>query len=123
MGGLRVMSFQINGPGRTLTLSSSSLLRVSTFVGKIMKLVDLRMYGDFVDHLAVSVEGLWINGKNMMKRMRRKVVAVFDTGLTGCLFTQDMWDEVQDALKVEIESIIVQIPSEDSIGDGGNEEG
>jgi hypothetical protein len=69
-----------------------------------MPLVDLREYGDFVDHYAVKVDSVTFDGVSVTSRLLQKVtnssverpiVAVFDSGLTGCLLTRPFWDAVQ----------------------------
>lgn len=96
----RVQSFSLDGPNRLLTLSTGSLI---SDVVPSMQLVDLRIYGDFVDHYAVLVEkvtfdGVLITAQSLKKftgTAERPIVAVFDTGLTGGLMIRDFWDVVQ----------------------------
>ncbi|KAL7526193.1 hypothetical protein ACHAXR_001367, partial [Thalassiosira sp. AJA248-18] len=97
----RIKSFSINGPLRELTLSTHSMIPATA---PVMPLVDLRAFGDFVDHYAVIVDSLSFDGVSVSsKRLKevsgslieRPIVAVFDTGLTGCLLIRPFWDVIQ----------------------------
>lgn len=89
----RIKSFSINAPQRELTFSAESLIQDQT---NAMELVDLRKYGDFVDHYAVEVKSICFDGMAIStKGIRRKIVAVFDSGLTGTLLIRPFWDFVQ----------------------------
>ena len=94
----RINSFSIDGPNRKLTLSTQSLIRTTI---PAMRLVDLRKYGDFVDHYAVVVDSVSFNEVSITSgslqkvsgsKVERPIVAVFDTGLTGCLLIRPFWD-------------------------------
>lgn len=96
----RIRSFSINGPLRELSLSTESLIDNA----HVMRLVDLRKYGDFVDHYAVVVDSVSFDGVSITSKslkqssgssIERPIVAVFDTGLTGCLLIRPFWDAVQ----------------------------
>lgn len=100
----QVKSFCVNGPMEELTLSTGSLIDRED---KVMPLVDLRPYGDFVDHYAVLVDSITIDGIEISARslkevsgstVERPIVAVFDTGLTGCLLKSPMWGLVQSIM-------------------------
>ena len=116
-----ITSFIFNPPERSLILSNQSLLPTSDQMQfeNIIPLVDLRPLGDFVEHYACYVQNLFLNDipiyKKQMKQQQqqnRDIVAVFDSGLTGCLLTQGLWDEIEkdgiiqpnhiDYLKVQI---------------------
>ena len=87
--GVDVASFRIDAPARRLTLSSTPLLPAAA---DALPLVDPRRYGDGVAHYAVLVERLCLDGSPV--RMRRPILAVFDSGLTGCVFSQSFVDEL-----------------------------
>ena len=115
-----ISCFQIDSPNRTLTLLSrpcnsikedinnpSSLIPVTA--ENILPMIDLRPLGDFVEHYACRVRKLVLTGKgvdlkeqivvtsqSIAKSKTRDIVAVFDTGLTGCLLTQELWDILKD---------------------------
>jgi hypothetical protein len=97
----KIISFSVNGPEKELVLSTSSLI---TSDDNVMSLVDLRRYGDFVDHYAVKVNSVTFDGvavsSKLLQRVtnslvERPIVAVFDSGLTGCLLTRPFWDAMQ----------------------------
>jgi len=89
----QIKSFCINAPLRELNLSTESLINDQSGA---MELIDLRKYGDFVDHYAVKVKSISFDEKTMStNRIKRPIVAVFDTGLTGCLLIRPFWDYVQ----------------------------
>ena len=98
-----VTSFQIDSPNKLLTIlaeENQSLIPVNAH--NAIELVDLRPLGDFVDHYAFIVNSLSLNNNeyvftpssliNQKNAKPRSIVAVFDTGLTGCLLTQSLWD-------------------------------
>lgn len=97
----QIKSFSINGPLRELTLSTQPMIPVTE---PAMPLVDLRTVGDFVDHYAVVVDSISFDGISVSSRslkdfsgslIDRPIVAVFDTGLTGCLMIRPFWDVMQ----------------------------
>jgi hypothetical protein len=97
-----ISSFQIDGPNQLLTLSRKSMISTGSERNAI-SLFDLRPLGDFVDHYAVEVMELKFDGmsftpesidKGIGSNVMRKIVAVFDTGLTGCLLTSPLWDDL-----------------------------
>ena len=84
----------MNAPLRELTFSTESLIQDQS---NAMQLFDLRKYGDFVDHYAVKVKSLSFDGLPLSKRgIKRPIVAVFDSGLTGCLLIRPFWNFVQE---------------------------
>lgn len=107
----RIKSFSINGPLREMTLSTQSLIPATA---PTMSLVDLRSVGDFVDHYAVVVDSISFDGISVSSRslkdfsgssIERPIVAVFDTGLTGCLLIRPFWDVLQNYLGVKGSSV------------------
>ena len=112
----RIRSFTINGPLRELTLSTQSLIPAAE---PILPLVDLRIYGDFVDHYAVLVDSISFDGFSLTSRslkrfggysIERPIVAVFDTGLTSCLLIKPFWDVLQQYLGAQ-SAIVDEIKS------------
>jgi len=99
----RIKSFSLDGrPSRELTLSTQSLIPTTT--SSIMELVDLRTVGDFVDHYAVLVESITFDDVSITSqslqaftkgRVERPIVAVFDSGLTGCLLIRNFADVIE----------------------------
>ncbi len=106
-----ITSFQIDSPNRKFTLlaqSNSSLIPPNS-MKNIIELIDLRPLGDFIDHYAFVVDKLSLNhgdshyvitSKELSHDSKnpRPIVAVFDTGLTGCLLTQPLWDALIDTV-------------------------
>ena len=100
-----INSFSLNGPAQELKLSTSTLI---TSDDNVMPLIDLRQFGDFVDHYAVLVDSLTLDGSTIDSKVLQKVsnssverpiVAVFDSGLTVCLLIRDFWDIVQTVIQ------------------------
>jgi hypothetical protein len=123
-----IASFAIDSPNRLLILSTKSLLLGEKEVvadDTVMPLVDLRLYGDFVDHYAVQVlslefgNGKIITGSDISQRMgssgttrtahERPIVAVLDTGLTGCLISNDLWQLLLDKEEKQEDSLSISV--------------
>ena len=120
--GQEVGSFSIDSPGRLLTLAGGQPL-IPKNAKDVIPLIDLRQYGDFVEHFACMVGLLKIGDQSISPEMiaaqgqpRRKIVAVFDSGLTGCLFTQPLWDILaQKGLELsKVSSLEVGVYTEDT---------
>lgn len=121
-----IASFSIDSPNRLLTLSTKSLLlggKEVVAADTVMPLVDLRFYGDFVDHYAVQVLSLDFGNGNIItvsdisQRMggtvtstpyERPIVAVLDTGLTGCLISNDLW-QLLDKEEKQVDSLSINV--------------
>jgi hypothetical protein len=100
-GNNSVSSFMIDSPNRELLLAGGKSI-IPPGAKSAIPLLDLRPLGDFVEHYACQVEKLVLNGKEFTPdsiglnlNQNRSIVAVFDSGLTGCLFTQPLWDVLQ----------------------------
>ena len=117
---LGLSSFRLDAPGRMLTLSSAPLLHqaasslsaqaavtpsparrnrlvtplLDDHVDDALPLVDPRPFGDGVEHICCRVadDEIVLNGVPM--RSSRPVLCVFDTGLTGCVLSQSLVDEL-----------------------------
>lgn len=96
-----ISSFRIDSPNRELLLVSGKSL-IPPVTNSVIPLVDLRVLGDFVEHYSCNVQSLILNGieftvdsLSSTLDKKRSIVAVFDSGLTGCLFTQPLWDDLQ----------------------------
>jgi len=125
-GGDEIRSFQIDCPNRLFTLTSGkSLISEDAKSDTVIPLVDLRPLGDFVEHYACTVMELQLDGNiftpsklvGSSDGLVRPIVAVFDSGLTGCLFTQPLWDILQqNGVKLQtVQSINVGVSAEESI--------
>lgn len=94
-------SFCLDYREATLTLSKQSLIHDND--ADAMPLFDLSIYGSNVFHYAVecsTFELQFINSKSTTLRilcslLKRPVVVVVDTGLTGCVVNDSLWQELQ----------------------------
>ncbi len=94
----QIKSFCINGPRREITFSTQPLISTTE---SAFELIDLRKFGDFVDHYAVVVDALILDGITVTSQsLLRPIVAVLDTGLTGCLMIRQFWDALQKCMMV-----------------------
>ncbi len=112
--GSDVRSFSIDS--ESLTLANGSLL--GRKVPQI-PLVDLRPLGGFIEHYCFTVKGLVLDGVRVTssKLGGRPIVAVLDTGLTGCLVNQAFWDALAeeyniDPRKVRLATVQVDDPAQ-----------
>ena len=96
----QIKSFCLNAPLQELTFSTKSLIQDQS---SAMQLFDLRKYGDFVDHYAVKVKSISFDGLTLStKGVERPIVAVFDSGLTGCLLIRPFWNFVQKYFAIDL---------------------
>lgn len=107
--GSSVSSFSIDQ--KFLTLSNKSLMQ--SHVPRI-PLVDLRPLGDFIEHYNCRVHEIVLDGYKISSQMLggRPIVAVLDTGLTGCLVTQPFWDTLTEQLQIDprrVKEMVVRI--------------
>lgn len=95
LGQLGYNSIRFDTRSRYLTLSKSSLLsspsisQSSTLDQSVIRLIDLRQYGDPVCHYAVQVRSLQINNKRIGDD-NTTIYAIFDTGTSGCVLSDDI---------------------------------
>jgi len=105
-----ICSFQIDSPNKLLTLASGKSL-INDTAEKIIPLVDLRPLGDFVEHYTCIVDTLKLNNDIFTAKsissngLVRPIVAVFDSGLSGCLLTQPLWDLLVDRQNIDLTSV------------------
>ena len=96
--GSDVRSFSIDQ--ESLTLSNQSLL-----ISRVPRipLVDLRPLGGFIEHYCFTVKELNLDGVSVTSSRLggRPILAVLDTGLTGCLVTQEFWDAMTEELNID----------------------
>ena len=124
-GSREISSFQIDSPRKLLTLSSDSLIPKDAKRDTIIPLVDLRPLGDFVEHYACTVLQLQLDAhiyraealQVLDSEFVRPIVAVFDSGLTGCLISQPLWDFLeQKGLKLRnVRSVNVGVSTNELI--------
>ena len=87
-----VVAFEVDAPRRRLTLSPTPLLPRAA---DAVPLRDLRPLGDVVEHYAARVASLRVDGvETAAGRLRRGLVCVFDTGLTGCVMSDALCAEL-----------------------------
>lgn len=95
-----VSAFVLDGRGMELRLhhgapGSSASRRSSRLAvpadADALCLTDLRLCGDPVDHYAVRASGLRLDGQALP--LRRPLIAVFDSGLSGALLSRTLCDE------------------------------
>ena len=106
-----VASFRLDYPNKALTLSTQPMI-LPTKMANAFDLVDLRPLGDFVEHYACLVEEVVFDGisytseslapkdeprkRGIRRKKKRDIVAVFDSGLTGCLLIKPFYDRLVD---------------------------
>ena len=90
---LGLSSYRLNAPQRTLTLSSAPMIAPPS-EADALPLVDPRLDGDGVEHACCRVDGdeLLIDG--IVRRARRPILCVFDSGLSGLVLSQSLVDEL-----------------------------
>jgi len=86
-------SFCLDAASLQLTLSRTPLILP---VGKVdaLPLVDPRLYGDGVEHVCCRVDGDTISIDGKPRASSRPILCVFDSGLTGCVLSQSLVDEL-----------------------------
>lgn len=97
--GSSVKSFSIDQ--EKLVLSNQSLL---TSKQPQIPLVDLRPLGDFIEHYCFAVKEIDLGGGFTVTSSKlggRPIVAVLDTGLTGCLLTQPFWNALTEEMNID----------------------
>ena len=96
LGQLGWTSFRLDAPNLELTLRRTPLLPPPGPHSDALPLVDPRSLGDSVEHVGCWAESneLVINGVG--RRTRRPLLVVFDSGLTGCVLSQSLIEEMPD---------------------------
>jgi hypothetical protein len=101
--GSDVTSFSIDR--ESLVLSNQSLIskQKDRHISSAISLVDLRPLGEYVEHYVFQVKELCLDGKCITSRSfgGRPILAVIDTGLTGCLFSEPFWEILVDQIGVD----------------------
>lgn len=103
--GYRCCSIHFSSPAPSLVLDRHSILARND--PDAMKMFDLSGYGPDLHHYAVNCDELVLNFRNAMtgdvsilsiptSSLNRPVVAVLDTGLTGCIFSDSLTNELQE---------------------------
>jgi len=87
-----VSSFSMNFEKETLTLSRKNLIDRRNDAN-VLAMIDLRPLGSPVYHYAVLLDDLYINGeKHKFKNKNEKTYVIFDSGTTGLLVSQDLYE-------------------------------
>lgn len=95
----KINGFRISFSQNSLQLSQRSLIGRED--PEALPLVDLRPYGPDLYHYALDCESLkirWNDGMNediLASNLNRPVWLVLDTGLTGCVFSDSLLEELQ----------------------------
>ena len=91
-----------------------------------LPLVDLGPYGPDLYHYAVECKSLtirWNDGRNetvLASNLKRPVWLVLDTGLTGCIFSDSLLEELQQLTSLCI-GVVASSSSEELRGVAGPE--
>jgi hypothetical protein len=97
-------SFSLDYKERELLLSQSALLSEKDDKS-ILPIYDLTRFGPNLHHFAVECQQVTLQtpqGQVKLKGLKRPVVVVLDSGLTGCIFS-DSW--LEENLPIEIGDI------------------
>jgi hypothetical protein len=91
MGQMKFSSIQFDIDNRELLLSKNALIPAKQPTA--IKMTDLRVLGDPVYHYAAQVKSLEINGRQIAANST--IYAVFDTGTTGCVLSDDLMNDYE----------------------------
>ncbi|KAL1529991.1 hypothetical protein AB1Y20_000917 [Prymnesium parvum] len=95
-------SFRVDARRMRLTLSHAALLPAAA--RDTVRLDDPRGYGAGVRYVCCRVEGDQFRMNGRLWRTRRPLLCVFDSGLTGCVASKSLVDEL------ELNSLIAEVP-------------
>ena len=93
MGQMQFSSIKFDAYNKILTLSKNSLIKAPAEKVSTIPMVDLRKLGDPVYHYAAKVKSLLINGREIASNST--IYAVFDTGTTGCVLSDDLMNDFE----------------------------
>jgi hypothetical protein len=86
------MQFDLRTPQKTLTLSQDSLIPPEK--DSIRLTSDLnRKYGDPVNHYTARAQSIIVNGFPLEGPGKKPIYVIFDTGVTGMVVSQELFDE------------------------------
>ena len=118
-------SFRLNAPKLLLTLSTAPLIKPTD---DALQLLDPRLYGDGVEHICCRVDGDEIVLDGRRYASKRPVFCVFDSGLTGCVLSKSLVDELGLGGNVNGARVTTSTPSASAaasatgLGGGGERE-
>ena len=125
-------SIRFDAPQQQLTLSSHSLIDQHND-DAVLKMIDLRPYGDSVEHYCVKVKKLIINGRlihtssvqdrvklgwpayEMLVADNQEMFAVFDTGTSGCIIQDEIFFDERFPQPPRSVEVIVQSESGEEV--------
>jgi hypothetical protein len=86
--------YQVFHCGFDDALTLSTVSAINTKIKRYIPLTnDLRKYGDPVQHYCSIATSLSINGNQFIPSDRKPIYVIFDTGVTGMVVTQQLFDE------------------------------
>lgn len=91
LGQMKFSSIQFDRDNRELILSKNALIPAKQPTA--IQMTDLRVLGDPVYHYAAQVKSLEINGRQIAANST--IYAVFDTGTTGCVLSDDLMNDYE----------------------------
>eukprot|EP01036_Dinobryon_divergens_P029743 gene29743-38883_t len=116
LGQLNYSSLRFDTISKTLSLSKLSLLPRKRS-NSVIPLVDLRPLGDPVFHYAVKLKRLELNGKPIASSANSNctIYAIFDTGTTGCVLSDDLMNDWDTPIPVRSVKVIAESETGDEI--------
>jgi hypothetical protein len=93
LGQMKYSSIQFDSLNKELILSRKALIRSTEAKASAIKMFDLRSLGDPVYHYAAKIKSLEINGVQVARDST--IYAVFDTGTTGCVLSDDLMNDYE----------------------------
>ena len=90
---MKYSSIQFDSLNKELLLSRYPLITSVESKAATIKMVDLRVLGDPVYHYAARIKVLEINGRQIAANST--IYAVFDTGTTGCVLSDDLMNDYE----------------------------
>jgi hypothetical protein len=112
LGQMQYSSIQFDALNKELILSKKALIKSAEEESSAVKMVDLRALGDPVYHYAAKVKSLEINGYKIAENST--IYAVFDTGTTGCVLSDDLMNDYETPNPIRTVRIILT-------GENGND--
>lgn len=112
LGQMQYSSIQFDALNKELILSKKALIKSAEEKSSAVKMVDLRALGDPVYHYAAKVKSLEINGYKIAENST--IYAVFDTGTTGCVLSDDLMNDYETPNPIRSVRIILS-------GENGND--
>jgi hypothetical protein len=83
-------SIAVNLASMQLKLAEDDLIK-SNISNSVIPLIDLRKYGDPVQHYAARIKELYVNGRRIGEKFT--LYGVFDTGTSGCVFQDELFND------------------------------